>query len=91
MDFYLQYGNYLSNILQSLIKNKKPAQPDFQIDWSKFFHFCMHHKVANMVYLAIKYFNVPKEVLSKFRDVYSKLTFIEAKQEIYSTMVYSAF
>ena len=91
MDFYLQYGNYLSNILQSLIKNKKPAQPDFQIDWSKFFHFCMHHKVANMVYLSIKDFNVPKEVLSKFRDVYSKLTFIEAKQEIYSTMVYSAF
>lgn len=39
MDFYLQYGNYLLNILQSLIKNKKPAQPDFQIDWSKFFHF----------------------------------------------------
>ena len=91
MDFYLQYGNYLSNILQSLIKNKKPAQPDFKIDWSKFFHFCMHHKVANMVYLSIKDFDVPKEVLSKFKDVYSKLTFIEAKQEIYSTMVYSAF
>ena len=91
MDFYLQYGNYLSNILQSLIKNKKPAQPDFQIDWSKFFLFCMHHKVANMVYLSIKDFDVPKEVLSKFKDVYSKLTFIEAKQEIYSTMVYSAF
>lgn len=44
-----------------------------------------------MVYLSIKDFDVPKEVLSKFKDVYSKLTFIEAKQEIYSTMVYSAF
>ena len=82
MDFYLQYGNYLSNILQSLIKNKKPAHPDFQIDWSIFLHFCMLHKVAIMVYLSIKDFDVPKEVLRKFKDVYSKLTFIEAKQEI---------
>lgn len=91
MDFYLQYGNYLSKILQSLIKNEKPVPPDFQIDWSKFFHFCTHHKVANMVYLVIKDFEVPGDVLEKFKDVYNKLTFIEAKQEIYSSMVYSSF
>lgn len=39
MDFYLQYGNYLSNILQSLIKNKKPAQPDFKLIGASFFTF----------------------------------------------------
>ena len=36
MDFYLQYGNYLSNILQSLIKNKNLI---FKLIGASFFTF----------------------------------------------------
>lgn len=91
MDLYLQYGNYLTKILQSLFKNKKPVPPNFHIDWNKFFFFCNHHKVANTVYMAVKDLNLPKEILDKFMDVYRKCTFIEAKQEVYSNIIYSSF
>ncbi len=91
MNIYLQYGNYLTELLQALINGKKANPPKFEIDWEKFYNFCSRHKIGNMVYLMIKDFNTSKEILDKFYDDYKKISVREAKQELYSKIIYEEF
>ena len=91
MDFYLQNGDYLASLLKALVCNEKPQPPKFDIDWEDFFFFCKHHKVCNMVYLTIKDFDVPKDVMTKFADYYYKLSVREAKQELFAQKIFRAF
>ena len=92
MDLYLQYGGYLSKLLASLIKGETPPKPNFEIDWEKFFEFCKSHKVENMVYSQVKNLSlVPKEALKKFSEANACMCVAEAKQEILSQKIFSAF
>lgn len=92
MDLYLQYGGYLSKLLASLIKGETPPKPNFEIDWEKFFEFCKSHKVENMVYSQLKSLSlVPKETLKKFSEANACMCVAEAKQEILSQKIFSAF
>ena len=92
MDFYLQYGGYLAKLLGSLINEEAPPAPSFDIDWEKFFDFCRHHKVENMVYVALKKLNiVPTDTLKKFAGANARMCVAEAKQEIFSHQLFSGF
>ncbi|MGN1126708.1 MAG: nucleotidyltransferase family protein [Ruminococcus sp.] len=92
MDYYLQYGGYLSELLSTLINEETPPTPNFEIDWENFFDFCRHHKVENMVYLRLKKLNiVPEETLKKFGGANARMCVAEAKQEIFSQQLFSAF
>ncbi|MDD6646046.1 MAG: nucleotidyltransferase family protein [Oscillospiraceae bacterium] len=92
MDLYLQYGGYLAKLLASLIKSETPPKPTFDLDWEKFFEFCKSHKVENMVYSQLKNLNlVPKETLEKFGGANACMCVAEAKQEILSQKIFSAF
>lgn len=92
MDYYLQYGGYLSKLLGSLINEEAPPVPNFDIDWEQFFDFCNHHKVENMVYIELKKLNiVPTDTLKKFVGANARMSVAEAKQEIFSQQLFSAF
>lgn len=92
MDYYLQYGGYLSKLLGSLINEKAPPVPNFDIDWEKFFDFCKHHKVENMVYIELKKVNiVPTDTLKKFAGANARMSVAEAKQEIFSHQLFEGF
>lgn len=92
MDFYLQYGGYLAKLLSSLINEEAPPAPSFEIDWEKFFDFCRHHKVENMVYVALKKLNiVPTDTLKKFAGANARMCVAEAKQEIFSHQLFKEF
>lgn len=92
MDLYLQYGGYLAKLLATLIKGETPPKPTFELDWERFFEFCKSHKVENMVYSQLKNLSlVPKGTLKKFGGANACMCVAEAKQEILSQKIFSAF
>jgi len=85
------YVSYITELISSFLKNEsiKPLPADIDIKY--FYAFCKFHRLENIVYLALKNTEIPKELRSLFEKSYFVSINHMAKQQYYLEKVKKAF
>lgn len=90
MDLEL-YVSYITRLISSFLKNEDIEPLPSNIDINYFFAFCKFHRLENIVYLALKNTEMPKELRSLFEKSYFVSINHLAKQQYYIEKVEKAF
>ncbi|MBO5136210.1 MAG: nucleotidyltransferase family protein [Clostridia bacterium] len=85
------YVSYITELISSFLKNENIKPLPSGIDINYFFSFCKFHRLENIVYLALKNTDIPKELRSLFEKSYFVSINHMAKQQYYMEKVEKAF
>lgn len=77
-----RYGQYLSQLVASTLNGTVPREPFEGIDWAQFFRLAEFHNVVALVYPAIRNFEIPSDILTKWIYTNNRMIAREARQDI---------